>query len=109
MRKLFATLVSAVVLLLALMLPAAAVDAGPTVTMTAQGDRATVTLTLPADEAEGVTSLRLSFDVQTGEGADLQFTFAEGLKSAVQQARYNAAAGRLTVYLSGREALALNQ
>ena len=104
MRKLFATLLSAAVLL-ALILPAAALDADSAVTMTAEGDRAAVTLTLPDDQAEGVTSLRLSFDVQTGREADVSFAFDGSLKSTVQQARYNAAAGRLTVYLSGREAL----
>ena len=104
MRKIFATLLSAAVLL-ALILPAAALDADPAVTMTAEGDRAAVTLTLPDDQAEGVTSLRLSFDVQTGREADVSFAFDGSLKSTVQQARYNAAAGRLTVYLSGREAL----
>ena len=104
MRKLFATLLSAAVLL-ALILPAAALDADSAVTMTAEGDRAVVTLTLPDDQAEGVTSLRLSFDVQTGREADVSFAFDGSLKSTVQQARYNAASGRLTVYLSGREAL----
>lgn len=104
MRKLFATLLS-VAVLLALALPAAALGADGTVTMAAEGDRAAVTLTLPAQQAEGITSLSLSFDVQTGEEADVQFDFDDGLQSSVQQARYNASAGRLTIYVSGRQTL----
>ena len=104
MRKLFATLLS-VAVLLALALPAAALGTDGTVTMAAEGDRAAVTLTLPAQQAEGITSLSLSFDVQTGEEADVQFDFDDGLQSSVQQARYNASAGRLTIYVSGRQTL----
>ena len=104
MKKIFATLLS-VAVLLALVLPAAALGTDSTVTMTAEGDRAAVTLTLPAQEVEGVTSLRLRFDVQTGEGAQVQFVFDQSLQSAVQQARYNASTGQLTIYLSGRQPL----
>ena len=104
MRKLFATLLS-VAVLLALAVPAAALGTDGTVTMAAEGDRAAVTLTLPAQQAEGITSLSLSFDVQTGEEAQVQFDFDDGLQSSVQQARYNASAGRLTIYVSGRQTL----
>ena len=103
MRKRFATLLSAVALLAALVWPAAALDTDSTVTMTAEGDRAAITLTLPQEETQGITSLRLSFAVQIGDEAHIGFEFADGLSSGVQQARYNAATGRLTVYLSGRQ------
>lgn len=105
MRKRFAILLSAVILLLALSWTTSAQDAGGTVTLTAEGDRAAVTLSLPAQEAEGITSLSLSFEVQTDDEATVEFVFDEGLQSSVQQARYNASAGRLTVYLSGRQAV----
>lgn len=105
MKKRFAILLLAVSLLLALSWPASAQDAVGTVTMTADGDRAAVTLSLPAQEVDGITSLRLSFEVQTDDAATVEFVFDEGLQSSVQQARYNASAGRLTIYLSGRQAM----
>ena len=105
MKKRFAILLSAVILLLALSWTASAQDAVGTVTMTADGDRAAVTLSLPAQEVDGITSLRLSFDVQTDDAATVEFVFDEGLQSSVQQARYNASAGRLTIYLAGRQAV----
>ena len=97
MKKCLATLLFAVLLAF----PAAAQGTGDAVVMTSQGDRATVTVTLPQNEASGVTSLSLSFDVQKGTEGSVQFDFSDTLQSSVQQYRYNAETGRLTVYLSG--------
>ena len=97
MKKYLATLLFAVLL----SFPAAAQGTGDAVVMTSQGDRATVTVTLPQNEASGVTSLSLSFDVQKGTEGSVQFDFSDTLQSSVQQYRYNAETGRLTVYLSG--------
>ena len=97
MKKYLATLLFAVLLAF----PAAAQGTGDAVVMTSQGDRATVTVTLPQNEASGVTSLSLSFDVQKGTEGSVQFDFSDTLQSSVQQYRYNAETGRLTVYLSG--------
>lgn len=97
MKKCLATLLFAVLLVF----PAAAQGTGDAVVMTSQGDRATVTVTLPQNEASGVTSLSLSFDVQKGAEGSVQFDFSDTLQSSVQQYRYNAETGRLTVYLSG--------
>lgn len=97
MKKYLATLLFAVLLAF----PAAAQGTGDAVVMTSQGDRATVTVTLPQNEASGITSLSLSFDVQKGTEGSVQFDFSDTLQSSVQQYRYNAETGRLTVYLSG--------
>lgn len=97
MKKYLATLLFAVLLAF----PAAAQGTGDAVVMTSQGDRATVTVTLPQNEASGVTSLSLSFDVQKGTEGSVQFDFSDTLQSSVQQYRCNAETGRLTVYLSG--------
>ena len=97
MKKCLATLLFAVLLAF----PAAAQGTGDAVVMTSQGDRATVTVTLPQNEASGVTSLSLSFDVQKGTEGSVQFDFSDTLQSSVQQYCYNAETGRLTVYLSG--------
>lgn len=97
MKKYLATLLFAVLLAF----PAAAQGTGDAVVMTSQGDRATVTVTLPQNEASGVTSLSLSFDVQKGTEGSVQFDFSDTLQSSVQQYRYNAETGRLTVYFSG--------
>ena len=97
MKKYLATLLFVVLLAF----PAAAQGTGDAVVMTSQGDRATVTVTLPQNEASGVTSLSLSFDVQKGTEGSVQFDFSDTLQSSVQQYRYNAETGRLTVYLSG--------
>lgn len=97
MKKYLATLLFAVLLAF----PAAAQGTGDAVVMTSQGDRATVTVTLPQNEASGVTSLSLSFYVQKGTEGSVQFDFSDTLQSSVQQYRYNAETGRLTVYLSG--------
>lgn len=97
MKKCLATLLFAVLLAF----PAAAQGTGDAVVMTSQGDRATVTVTLPQNEASGVTSLSLSFDVQKGTEGSVQFDFSDTLQSSVQQYCYNAETSRLTVYLSG--------
>lgn len=104
MKRMFATLLFAAVLMM-LALPAAAQSTDATVTMTADGDCAAVTLTLPDGQTTGVTSLSLSFDVQTGDNASVKFVFDSGLKSTVQEYRYNASTGRLVIYLSGRQEL----
>ena len=73
MKKYLATLLFAVMLAF----PAASQVTGDAVVMTSQGDRATVTVTLPQNEASGVTSLSLSFDVQKGTEVSVQFDFSD--------------------------------
>ena len=70
------------------------------VTLQENGSRTAVTLTLPQQAAQKVTSLQLGFAV---EGADVRFAFADALPATVQAYRYQD--GRLQIYLSGREAL----
>lgn len=111
MKHLFASLCVGTALCLAAM-PAYADDsAARSVSLTADGARAAVRLQLPADEAQDVTALQLSFAVTPNAGSDavnVSFDFDDGLNAGVQQYRYDDATGELTVYLAGREALLAN-
>lgn len=99
MKKQLATLLLAAALTLAA-LPAAAQENDPAVTLQKNGSRTAVTLTLPEQAAQQVTSLQMSFTV---EGAAVTFAFADNLPATVQEYRYQD--GRLQLYLSGRTAL----
>lgn len=102
MKKWLATLLLGAALTLTA-LPVAAQGTDSTVTMNADGSHASVSLTLPQEAAWDVTALRLSFQVESSNGAKAQFDFDDGLPSSVQQYRYNEETGRLTVYIAGRD------
>ncbi len=104
MKKWLATLLLGAALTLTA-LPVAAQGTDGTVTMNADGSQASVSLTLPKEAAKDVTALRLSFQVDSSNGAKAQFDFNDGLTSSVQQYRYNEETGRLTVYIAGRDEL----
>lgn len=104
MKKWLATLLLGAALTLTA-LPVAAQGTDGTVTMNADGSQASVSLTLPQEAAQDVTALRLSFQVDSSNGAKAQFDFNDGLASSVQQYRYNEETGRLTVYIAGRDEL----
>lgn len=104
MKKWLATLLLGAALTLTA-LPVAAQGTDGTVTMNADGSQASVSLTLPQEAAQDVTALRLSFQVDSSNGAKAQFDFNDGLNSSVQQYRYNEETGRLTVYIAGRDEL----
>lgn len=104
MKKRLATLLLGAALTLTA-LPVAAQGTDGTVTMNADGSQASVSLTLPQEAAKDVTALRLSFQVDSSNGAKAQFDFNDGLTSSVQQYRYNEETGRLTVYIAGRDEL----
>ncbi len=104
MKKWLATLLLGAALTLTALTVAAQGTDG-TVTMNADGSQASVSLTLPQEAAKDVTALRLSFQVDSSNGAKAQFDFNDGLTSSVQQYRYNEETGRLTVYIAGRDEL----
>ena len=72
-------------------------------------DRAEITVTLPEEQQEEITSLRLGFQLKVvkgePEGVKASFLFAENLPAAVQEYRYQKEKETLYVYLSGREDL----
>lgn len=103
MKKLLATLLLGAALTVGA-LPAAAAGTDGTVTMQPDGDRAAVTLSVPEGADQDATALRLRFQVE-GQDATASFAFADGLTSTVQQYRYDASAGTLTLYLAGQQAL----
>lgn len=104
MKKILATMLLGLALGVAA-LPVSAQGVDGAVTMTAQNDGAAVSLSLPQEEARGITALRLSFAVEGDEIHNATFQFAEGLDSSVKRARYDADSGRLHVYLAGRTEL----
>lgn len=104
MKKLLATLLLGTALAVAA-LPVSAQGTDGTVTLTADGNAAAVSLALPQEAAQGVTALRLSFEVESSEPVEAEFVFDAALPGTVQQYRYDAASGRLNVYVAGREEL----
>lgn len=104
MKKLLATLLLGAALAVAA-LPVSAQGTDGTVTLTADGNAAAVSLALPQEAAQGVTALRLSFEVESSEPVEAEFVFDAELPGTVQQYRYDAASGRLNVYVAGREDL----
>lgn len=104
MKKLLATLLLGAALAVAA-LPVSAQGTDGTVTLTADGNAAAVSLALPQEAAQGVTALRLSFEVESSEPVEAEFVFDAALPGTVQQYRYDAASGRLNVYVAGREDL----
>lgn len=104
MKKLLATLLLGTALAVAA-LPVSAQGTDGTVTLTADGNAAAVSLALTQEAAQGVTALRLSFEVESSEPVEAEFVFDAALPGTVQQYRYDAASGRLNVYVAGREEL----
>lgn len=101
MKKFVSSLLAAV-MLLALALPVSAfAGENAQVELTAQGDRAAVRLQLPANTGKGITALQLTFQVTAPADAQLDFDFADDLPGSVQQVRYQAQQGTLTVYVAG--------
>lgn len=103
MKKLLATLLLGAALTVGA-LPAAAAGTDGTVTMQPEGDRAAVTLSVPEGADQDATALRLSFQVEGGDAA-ASFLFDEELTATVQQYRFDAATGVLTLYLAGADPL----
>lgn len=108
MKKHFLSLFLCLVLF-TLLLPASAFAESGAVTLTPRQDSAGVTVTLPQGVDSGVTSLRLSFQVQlTGgdsEKTSAQFSFDGALPGSVREYRYDARTGRLNLYVAGRDKL----
>lgn len=100
MKKLLATLLFGAALALAA-LPVWAQGTDSAVTMTANAQGAAVSLALPAQTAQGVRALRLSFAVESSDPIDAVFDFDSALPGTVQQYRYDAATGRMNIYLAG--------
>ena len=82
-------------------LPAAAETSGSPVTLTATDGGASVRLDLPADTVQGVKALRLRFAVESADPVEADFAFDSALPGSVQQYRYDAATGTMTVYVAG--------
>lgn len=103
MKKLFATL------LLGSMMAAAALavsaEEGGAVVLTPSTDGAQVSLNLPSDTTQDITTMRLSLTVTSSDPLNAQFVFDDAIESSVREYRYDADSGRLNVYLSGRSTL----
>ena len=100
MKKFLATLLLGLALTVAA-LPAAAETSGSPVTLTATDGGASVRLDLPADTVQGVKALRLRFAVESAGPVEADFAFDSALPGSVQQYRYDAATGTMTVYVAG--------
>lgn len=100
MKKILATLLLGLALTVAA-LPAAAETSGSPVTLTATDGGASVRLDLPADTVQGVKALRLRFAVESADPVEADFAFDSALPGSVQQYRYDAATGTMTVYVAG--------
>ena len=104
MKKFLATLLLGLALTVAA-LPAAAETSGSPVTLTATDGGASVRLDLPADTVQGVKALRLRFAVESADPVEANFAFDSALPGSVQQYRYDAATGTMTVYVAGGQEL----
>ena len=104
MKKFLATLLLGLALTVAA-LPAAAETSGSPVTLTATDGGASVRLDLPADTVQGVKALRLRFAVESADPVEADFAFDSALPGSVQQYRYDAATGTMTVYVAGGQDL----
>ena len=104
MKKFLATLLLGLALTVAA-LPAAAETSGSPVTLTATDRGASVHLDLPADTVQGVKALRLRFAVESADPVEANFAFDSALPGSVQQYRYDAATGTMTVYVAGGQEL----
>lgn len=107
MKKLIAGLVCGAVMLTGL-LPAAFAVSSASVSMQASAEQAAATLNL-SNSAQEITAVSLSFQVNvtagTADKTSVWFAFDNSLPANIQEYRYNASTGRLTLYLSGKNAL----
>ena len=107
MKKLIAGLVCGAVML-AGFLPAAFAVSSASVSMQASAEQAAATLNL-SNSAQEITAVSLSFQVNvtsgTSDKTSVWFAFDNSLPANIQEYRYNASTGRLTLYLSGKDAL----
>ena len=107
MKKLIAGLVCGAAML-AGFLPAAFAVSSASVSMQASAEQAAATLNL-SNSAQEITAVSLSFQVNvtsgTSDKTSVWFAFDNSLPANIQEYRYNASTGRLTLYLSGKDAL----
>ncbi len=107
MKKLIAGLVCGAVML-AGFLPAAFAVSSASVSMQASAEQAAATLNL-SNSAQEITAVSLSFQVNvtsgTSDKTSVWFAFDNSLPANIQEYRYNGSTGRLTLYLSGKDAL----
>lgn len=99
MKKMFATLLfGSVLAVTALAVPA---QGSGEVTLSASSGGAQVSLEMPADTVQDVTTMHMSFVISSDADISANFDFNDALKSSVQESRYEN--GRLDVYISGSE------
>lgn len=71
------------------------------VTLSASSGGAQVSLEMPADTVQDVTTMHMSFVISSDADISANFDFNDALKSSVQESRYEN--GRLDVYISGSQ------
>lgn len=99
MKKMFATLLfGSVLAAAALAVPA---QGSGEVTLSANSGGAQVSLEMPADTVQDVTTMHMSFVISSDADISANFDFNDALKSSVQESRYEN--GRLDVYISGSQ------
>ena len=99
MKKMFATLLfGSVLAAAALAVPA---QGSGEVTLSASSGGAQVSLEMPADTVQDVTTMHMSFVISSDADISENFDFNDALKSSVQESRYEN--GRLDVYISGSQ------
>lgn len=99
MKKMFATLLfGSVLAAAALAVPA---QGSGEVTLSASSGGAQVSLEMPADTVQDVTTMHMSFVISSDANISANFDFNDALKSSVQESRYEN--GRLDVYVSGSQ------
>ena len=103
MKKLFATLLLGSMMAAATL--AVSAEESGAVVLTPSTDGAQVSLNLPSDTTQDITTMRLSLTVTSTDPLDAKFVFDDAIESSVQEYRYDADSGRLNVYLSGRSTL----
>lgn len=103
-KKLIRELAVVFLLMILFVIPARAAE--DTITLEANGNKVTVTLTPAAGSEEEIRSLQVSFEISSKEGKppkenDVSFAFNNSVKSDVKEFRYQESTGILTIYLSG--------
>lgn len=99
MKKMFATLLfGSVLAAAALAVPA---QGSGEVTLSASSGGAQVSLEMPADTVQDVTTMHMSFVISSDADISANFDFNDALKSSVQESRYEN--GRLDIYISGSQ------
>lgn len=103
-KKLIRELAVVFLLMILFVIPARAAE--DTITLEANGNQVTVTLTPAAGSEEEIRSLQVSFEISSKEGKppkedEVSFDFNGSIKSDVKEFRYQESTGILTIYLSG--------